>query len=69
EFATYITVISMVFRTPERLTEFKEFFEPKLNTPGLTREISMDIKVIANRVDLVEAEKTSVIAAILEAGR
>ncbi|MDN6967419.1 M1 family metallopeptidase [Oenococcus sp. UCMA 17063] len=69
EFATYITVISMVFRTPERLTEFKEFFEPKINTPGLTREINMDTKVIANRVNLIEADKTAVNAAILEANK
>ncbi len=69
EFATYITVISTVFRTPERLTEFKEFFEPKLNTPGLTREINMDTKVIASRVNLIEADKTAVNAAVLEANK
>ena len=37
EFATFITVTAGVFYTPERLNEFKDFFEPKLNTPGLTR--------------------------------
>lgn len=60
EFATYITVISGIFHTSQRLAEFKAFFEPKLNTPGLTREITMDIKVISSRVDLVEAEKDAV---------
>ncbi|WP_412989865.1 M1 family metallopeptidase [Pediococcus siamensis] len=69
EFTTYITVIAGIFRTPERLAEFKAFFEPKLATPGLTREIQMDTKVIASRVDLIQAEKASVNAAVAEAVR
>ena len=64
EFTTYITSIAAVFKTPERLAEFKAFFEPKLDTPGLTREITMDIKVIESRVALIESEKEKVNAAI-----
>lgn len=64
EFTTFITVIAGIFRTPERLAEFKAFFEPKINTPGLTREIKMDTKVIETRVNLIEAEKTAVNGAI-----
>lgn len=64
EFSTYITVASRIFRTPERLAEFKAFFEPKVNTPGLTREITMDIKVIDSRVALVEAQKDAVNVAV-----
>ncbi|AUJ32932.1 MAG: M1 family aminopeptidase [Liquorilactobacillus nagelii] len=67
EFATYITVTSQVFRSADRLAEFRTFFEPKINTPGLTREIKMDIKVITSRVNLVEAESSAVNAAIAEA--
>lgn len=67
EFSSFITVTSRVFRTPERLAEFKEFFEPKLNTPGLTREIEMDIRIIETRVKLVEDEKTAVNAAVKDA--
>ncbi|MFD1418836.1 M1 family metallopeptidase [Companilactobacillus keshanensis] len=66
EFTTYITVTSMIFRTPERLAEFKAFFEPKLNTPGMKREISMDIKVVETRVKLIEAEKAAVNSAVSE---
>ncbi|TGD19451.1 M1 family metallopeptidase [Levilactobacillus suantsaiihabitans] len=66
EFTTYITVTTGVFHTPERLAEFKAFFEPKINTPGLTREITMDTKVIATRVALVEAEKDAVNAAVAQ---
>ncbi|MGK4179245.1 M1 family metallopeptidase [Lapidilactobacillus dextrinicus] len=64
EFTTYITVIAGIFHTPQRLAEFKAFFEPKLETPGLTREITMDMKVIETRVNLVESEKDEVNAAI-----
>lgn len=67
EFATYITVTSAIFHTPERLTEFKAFFEPKINTPGLTREIKMDISIISSRVALIEAEKAAVNTAVSEA--
>ena len=64
EFTTYITVIAGIFRTADRLAEFKAFFEPKLNTPGFTREIQMDIKIVTTRVKLVEAEADAVNAAV-----
>lgn len=64
EFATYITVTANIFHTPSRLAEFKKFFEPKINTPGLTREISMDIKVVESKVDLIQSEKDAVVKAI-----
>ncbi|WP_137625063.1 M1 family metallopeptidase [Lactiplantibacillus pingfangensis] len=67
EFTTYITVTAGVFRTAQRLAEFKAFFEPKLNTPGLTREITMDTKVIESRVSLIEAEQVAVNAAVAKA--
>ena len=67
EFATFITVTSYAFHTPERFEEFKKFFEPKINTPGLTREITMDISIIETKVNLVEDEKDAVNAAIKNA--
>ncbi len=67
EFATYITVTANTFKTKQRLEEFKSFFEPKINTPGLTREIKMDIKVVQSRVDLIDAENQSVNDAIKSA--
>ena len=66
EFTTFITVTAAIFHTPERLAEFKEFFEPKIPTPGLGREIKMDTKVIASRVALVEDEKAAVNAAVAQ---
>lgn len=67
EFATYITVTSNIFHTPKRLQEFKAFFEPKVNTPGLTREIKMDTKVIETKVELIGKEKAAVNKAVKEA--
>lgn len=64
EFTSYITVTARALHTEQRLAEFKEFFEPKLNTPGLTREIIMDTKVIESRVSMIERDKSSVNDAI-----
>ena len=64
EFATFVTVTANIFHTRERLEQFKDFFEPKVNTPGLTREIKMDIRVIETKVNLVEKEAASVNEAI-----
>lgn len=43
-----------------------DFFEPKLNTPGLTREIKMDISVIESKVNLINKEQTAVNDAIAQ---
>lgn len=67
EFATFITVTANIFHTQERLNQFKDFFEPKINTPGLTREIKMDTKVIETKVNLVKKEQSAVNAAIAKA--
>ncbi len=67
EFATFITVTANIFHTEERLNQFKDFFEPKINTPGLTREIKMDTKVIETKVNLVKKEQAAVNTAIAKA--
>lgn len=67
EFTTYILVSSIVFHTASRLNEFKKFFGPKVDQPGLGREIKMDTKTIATKVDLIEHEKDAVNQAIKEA--
>ncbi|WP_461213563.1 M1 family metallopeptidase [Lacticaseibacillus sp. GG6-2] len=64
EFPTYITVISRVFHTHQRLAEFEEFFAPLRDNIGLTREIEMDTKVITSRVALIDAEADAVNAAV-----
>lgn len=66
EFTTYITVTAGIFHTPVRFAEFKAFFNPKINTPGMTREIKMDIKIIESRVKLIEDEKATVNASVAQ---
>ena len=66
EFTTYITVASNIFHTEKRLEEFKEFFEPKVDQPGLGREIRMDTKNIESKVDVINAEKDAVNQAVKE---
>ena len=64
EFHTYVTVTANTFYTKQRYDEFKAFYEPKLDTPGLRREIEMDVNLIKGKVDLIEAEKSAVEQAI-----
>ena len=69
EFPTYITVIARIFKTQERLDEFKAFFADKLDQPALTREIKMDTEVIQSRVNLISRQKEAVVKAITAALR
>lgn len=64
EFTAFITVTANAFHTPERLAEFRQFFEPKVDVPGLGREIIMDAKAIAGRVALVQEQQQLVQTAI-----
>ena len=52
------------FKTPERLEEFKAFFEPQLGDMAINRMISMGIKEISARIALIQSDKEAVIAAI-----
>ncbi|CAK1226196.1 Aminopeptidase N [Fructobacillus cardui] len=57
-FSSYVTVISRIFKTAENLAEFKAFFMPKLDQPGLVREIVIDQAVIENRMKTI-ADQTA----------
>ncbi|NLS37437.1 peptidase [Fructobacillus tropaeoli] len=57
-FSSYVTVISRIFKTAENLAEFKAFFTPKLDQPGLAREIVIDQAVIENRMKTI-ADQTA----------
>ncbi|KRM78974.1 aminopeptidase N [Lapidilactobacillus dextrinicus DSM 20335] len=63
-FTTYVNAVGQAFKTQARLVEYQQFFGPKINTPGLTREILMDKKVIEAQVDLIESEKAAVNTAV-----
>ena len=68
-FDSFVISPAVVFKTEERLTEYKAFFEPQLDDMAISRNISMGIKEIAARVELVKREKEAVEKAIRAAIR
>jgi len=63
-FDSFVISPAVVFKTEKRLAEYKSFFEPQLNDMAISRNISMGIKEIAARVELVKREKEAVEKAI-----
>ena len=59
-FDSFVIFPSHIFKTEQRLAEYKEFFEPQLSDLALSRNIRMGIKDIAARVDLIKREKAAV---------
>ena len=63
-FDSFVISPAVIFKTEERLAEYKAFFEPQLDDMAISRNISMGIKEIAARVELVKREKEAVEKAI-----
>ena len=63
-FDSFVISPAVVFKTEKRLAEYKDFFEPQLDDMAISRNISMGIKEIAARVELVKGEKEAVEKAI-----
>jgi len=63
-FDSFVISPAVVFKTEERLAEYRAFFEPQLDDMAISRNISMGIKEIAARVELVKGEKEAVEKAI-----
>ena len=63
-FDSFVISPAVVFKTEKRLAEYKAFFEPQLDDMAISRNISMGIKEIAARVELVTREKEAVEKAI-----
>ena len=63
-FDSFVISPAVVFKTEKRLAEYKAFFEPQLDDMTISRNISMGIKEIAARVELVKREKEAVEKAI-----
>ena len=64
-FDSFVISPAVVFKTEERLAEYRAFFEPQLDDMAISRNIKMGIKEIAARIDLIEREKAAVEAALL----
>ena len=65
-FDSFVIFPSHIFKTDQRLAEYKEFFEPQLSDLALSRNIKMGIKDIAARVDLIKREKAAVEAVVAQ---
>ena len=65
-FDRFVIYPSNVFKTEERLAEYKAFFEPQVSDLALSRNIRMGIKDIAARVELIKREKAAVEAAVAQ---
>ena len=63
-FDRYVIYPANIFKTQEKLQEYKDFFQPQLDDIAISRNIKMGIKEIAARVQLVESEKAAVLAAL-----
>ena len=63
-FDKFVIYPSNYFKTEEALADYKTFFEPKLDDMAISRNITMGIKEIAARVDLIQQEKAAVEVAI-----
>ena len=66
-FDKFVIYPSNVFKTAERLAEYKEFFEPQLDDMAISRNIKMGINEITARLTLIEKDKAAVEAALLAA--
>lgn len=65
-FDSFVILPAHVFKTEQRLVEYKAFFEPQLSDLALSRNIRMGIKDIAARVDLIKREKAAVEAVVAQ---
>ena len=66
-FDKFVIYPSNVFKTAERLAEYKEFFEPQLDDMAISRNIKMGINEITARLTLIEKDKAAVEGALLAA--
>ena len=68
-FDSFVIFPSHIFKTEQRLAEYKAFFEPQLSDLALSRNISMGIKDIAARVELIKRDKVAVEAVVSQYGK
>lgn len=60
-FDKFVILPANHFKTEQRLSEYKAFFEPKLDDMAIRRNIKMGINEIKARVALIEKEKEAVL--------
>ena len=60
----FIRYAATTLLTPNELDDFRQFFEPMMDIPALTRTIKLGITEISARVELIERDKTDVLSAL-----
>lgn len=60
----FIRYAATALLTPNELDDFRQFFEPMMDIPALTRTIKLGITEISARVELIERDKEAVISAL-----
>ena len=60
----FIRYAATTLLTTDELNDFRQFFEPMMDIPALTRTIKLGITEISARVELIERDKTSVLSAL-----
>ena len=60
----FIRYAATALLTPNELDDFRQFFEPMMNIPALTRTIKLGITEISARVELIERDKADVLSAL-----
>lgn len=65
-FDKFVIYPANTFKTPERLEEYKAFFEPQLDDMAISRNITMGIKEISARINLINTSKAAIESALAE---
>lgn len=58
----FIRYAATALLTPNELDDFRQFFEPMMNIPALTRTIKLGITEISARAELIKRDKEAVIS-------
>lgn len=60
----FIRYAATALLTTDELNDFRQFFEPMMSVPALTRTIKLGITEIFARVELIKRDKEAVISAL-----
>ena len=60
----FIRYAATALLTPNELDDFRQFFEPMMDIPALTRTIKLGITEISARVELIERDKADVLSVL-----
>ena len=60
----FIRYAATALLTPNELDDFRQFFEPMMDIPALTRTIKLGITEISARAELIERDKADVLSAL-----